>query len=113
LRKSHAIQSETGNLYNLEATPAEGAAYRLAKMDRARYPDIIIAGKNEPCYTNSSHLPVGYTNDAFETLQLQDALQCTGGTVLHLYLDERIEDAAACKRLIQRIFERYRLPYLL
>lgn len=108
------IQEETGHYYNLEATPAEGTSYRLAKNDRARYPDIITAGKETPYYTNSTQLPVGFTDDIFETLDLQDELQSlyTGGTVLHLYLGERIKDTKTTKNLIKKIFEKYRLPYI-
>ncbi len=108
------IQNETGHVFNLEATPAEGTAYRLARSDKSRYPEIIAAGNGTPYYTNSTQLPVGYTSDLFETLLLQDELQCsyTGGTVLHAYLGESIEDRALCKRLIQRVFDRFRLPYL-
>ncbi|MCK7486832.1 MAG: hypothetical protein MZU97_16000 [Bacillus subtilis] len=106
------IQEETGNYYNLEATPAEGTAYRLAKNDKQRYPDIITAGDKVPYYTNSTQLPVGYTSDIFETLDLQDELQSlyTGGTVLHLYLGERVKDTQTTKRLIQKIFTNYKLP---
>jgi len=108
------IQEETGHYYNLEATPAEGTSYRLARKDVERYPDIITAGEKVPYYTNSSQLPVAYTDDIFETLDLQDELQSlyTGGTVLHLYLGEQIKDTGAAKRLLQRIFSRYKLPYL-
>lgn len=109
------IQEETGHFYNLEASPAEGTSYRLARLDRAQYPDIFCAGTEEtPYYTNSSQLPVGFTDDIFETLELQDALQSryTGGTVLHLYLGERIPDIATAKALIRKIFTRYKLPYL-
>jgi len=108
------VQGETGHLYNLEATPAESTAYRLAQLDKARYPDIKTAGNGTPYYTNSSQLPVGYSDDVFEVLELQDELQSlyTGGTVLHLYLGERIEDTTVAKRLIQRIFTKYKLPYL-
>jgi ribonucleoside-triphosphate reductase len=108
------IQEETGNYYNLEATPAEGTAYRLAKNDKDRYPDIITSGTDVPYYTNSTQLPVGYTDDIFETLDLQDELQSmyTGGTVLHLYLGERVKDTETTKRLIRRIFEKYKLPYV-
>jgi ribonucleoside-triphosphate reductase len=107
-------QSETGHFYNLEATPAESTAYRLARLDKEKYPDIRTAGGDTPYYTNSSQLPVGYSEDIFQVLELQDELQSlyTGGTVLHLYLGESIEDTAVAKRLIRRIFERYRLPYL-
>jgi len=108
------VQTRTGHPYNLEATPAESAAYRLALLDKAKYPDIKTAGGDVPYYTNSSHLPVGYSDDVFETLNLQDQLQSlyTGGTVLHLYLGESIEDTALAKRLVQRIFTHYKLPYL-
>ncbi len=108
------IQDETGHYYNLEATPAEGTSYRLAKLDKERYPAIITAGESIPYYTNSSQLPVGYTDDIFETLDLQDELQSlyTGGTVLHLYLGEEIKDRQAAKRLLQKAFNQYKLPYL-
>ena len=100
------IQDETGNYYNLEATPAEGTSYRLARRDKETYPDIITAGEKVPYYTNSSQLPVGFTDDIFETLDLQDELQSlyTGGTVLHLYLGEEIHDTAVAKRLLQKVF---------
>ena len=108
------IQSETGHVYNLEATPAEGTSYRLARLDKARYPDIYMSGNGTPYYTNSTQLPVGYTDDIFEVLRLQDNLQSmyTGGTVLHAYLGESIEDIETCKRFIQRVFARNKLPYL-
>ncbi|MGI6326914.1 MAG: ribonucleoside triphosphate reductase [Saccharofermentanales bacterium] len=108
------IQEETGHFYNLEATPAEGTSYRLARLDLERYPDILTAGEYAPYYTNSSQLPVGYTEDIFETLDLQDELQSlyTGGTVLHLYLGERISDIAVAKKLIQKVFTHYKLPYI-
>ena len=108
------IQEETGNYYNLEATPAEGTSYRLAQKDKKKYPNIICAGDKYPYYTNSSQLPVGYTDDIFETLDLQDELQSsyTGGTVLHLYLGEEIKDIEAAKRLIQKTFTNYKLPYI-
>jgi len=108
------IQCETGHVYNLEATPAEGTSYRLARLDKARYPDIYTAGNGTPYYTNSTQLPVGYTDDIFEVLRLQDNLQSmyTGGTVLHAYLGESIEDIETCKRFIQRVFARNKLPYL-
>ena len=108
------IQEETGHYYNLEATPAEGASYRLAKLDRKKYPDIITAGERESYYTNSTQLPVGYTDDIFETMELQDELQSmyTGGTVLHLYLGESISDTEVAKRLIRKIFNQYKLPYI-
>jgi ribonucleoside-triphosphate reductase len=110
-----AFQEETGHLYNLEATPAEGTTYRFAKEDRKRYPDILQAGTDErPYYTNSSQLPVGFTDDPFEALARQEALQgkYTGGTVLHLYMAERISSAAACRKLVQRALSRFRLPYI-
>ncbi|MDP3848056.1 MAG: ribonucleoside triphosphate reductase [Pseudomonas sp.] len=109
------FQEETGHLYNLEATPAEGTTYRFAKEDRKRYPDILQAGGSDaPYYTNSSQLPVGFTDDPFEALELQDALQCkyTGGTVLHLYMAERISSTEACKNLVRNALSRFRLPYL-
>jgi ribonucleoside-triphosphate reductase len=108
------IQDETGHVYNLEATPAEGTAYRLARLDKAKYPEILAAGNGIPYYTNSTALPVGYTDDVFETLNLQDELQSlyTGGTVLHLYMGESIEDVEVAKRLIQKVFDQYKLPYL-
>ncbi|HEX4912005.1 MAG TPA: ribonucleoside triphosphate reductase [Permianibacter sp.] len=108
-------QERTGNLYNLEATPAEGTTYRFAKEDQKRFPDILQAGsRQQPYYTNSSQLPVGFTNDAFEALVRQDALQCkyTGGTVLHLYMSEKISSADACKKLVRRSLENFRLPYI-
>lgn len=108
------IQDETGNYYNLEATPAEGTSYRLAKKDKERYADIITAGETVPYYTNSSQLPVGFTDDIFETLDLQDELQSlyTGGTVLHLYLGEEIKERESAKRLIKKAFTNYKLPYI-
>ncbi|MDD2418265.1 MAG: ribonucleoside triphosphate reductase [Oscillospiraceae bacterium] len=108
------IQNETGNYYNLEATPAEGTSYRLAKRDKETFPDIITAGEKVPYYTNSSQLPVGFTDDIFETLELQDELQSlyTGGTVLHLYLGEEIRDREVAKRLIKKAFTKYKLPYI-
>lgn len=108
-------QTETGNFYNLEATPAESTAYRLALKDKELYPDIIAAGtKNLPYYTNSSQLPVGYTTDAFKALKLQDDIQCkyTGGTVLHLFLGEQISDIQTVKILVKKVFENFRLPYI-
>jgi len=109
------FQEETGHLYNLEATPAEGTTYRFAKEDRKRFPDILQAGSAEaPYYTNSSQLPVGFTDDPFEALALQDELQTkyTGGTVLHLYMAEQISSAQACKNLVRKALGRFRLPYL-
>ncbi len=113
--KMIAFQEETGHLYNLEATPAEGTTYRFAKEDLRRYPDILHAGTEDmPYYTNSSQLPVGYTDDPFEALEKQEPLQkkYTGGTVLHLYLPERISSTSACKRLVRRSLERFGLPYI-
>lgn len=109
-----AYQEETGNLYNLEATPAEGASYRLARLDKEKYPDIIAAGKSEPYYTNSTQLPVGFTDDLFEALDLQDDLQSayTGGTVFHAFLGERIVNIETIKVLIKKIFTKHRLPYI-
>ncbi len=109
------FQEETGHMYNLEATPAEGTTYRFAREDRRRYPDIIQAGTPaEPYYTNSSQLPVGYTTDPFQALAEQEELQkkYTGGTVLHLYMGERISNAEACKQLVKRSLENFRLPYI-
>lgn len=109
------FQEQTGHLYNLEATPAEGTTYRFAKEDKKRFPDILQAGTvDQPYYTNSSQLPVGHTDDPFEALQLQDELQTryTGGTVLHLYMRERISSAEACKQLVKTALTRFRLPYL-
>jgi ribonucleoside-triphosphate reductase len=109
-----SYQKKSGNYYNLEATPAEGTSYRLAQKDKELYPAIITAGSDVPYYTNSSQLPVGYTDDLFETLDLQDELQCqyTGGTVLHLYLGERIESIEIAKRLLKTVFANYKLPYV-
>ena len=113
-------QEETGNLYNLEATPGEGTSYRLAIKDRKKYPDMIFAngqvGENEkiePYYTNSTQLPVNHTEDFFEALDLQESLQTkyTGGTVLHGFMGERIQDAETTKKLVKTISEKYALPY--
>jgi len=108
-------QTETGNIYNLEATPAESTAYRLAQKDKEQFTDIITAGtKKTPYYTNSSQLPVNYTDDIFEALNLQDDIQCkyTGGTVLHLFLGERVSDIQTVKDLVKKVFEKYKLPYI-
>ena len=108
-------QKDTGNIYNLEATPAESTSYRLAQKDKVKYPDIVTAGiKNVPYYTNSTHLPVNYTDDIFEALRLQDDLQSkyTGGTVLHFFLGERIADPKSIPNLIKTTFEKFRLPYV-
>lgn len=108
-------QEEYGDLYNLEATPAESTSYRLAKHDRELYPEIITAteGEKTPYYTNSSHLPVGYTQDVFEALDVQDKLQTlyTSGTVFHTFLGERLEDWNATAKLVRTIAENYKLPY--
>ena len=103
-----------GDLYNLEATPAESTAFRLAKHDRKRYPDIVCASDGEtPYYTNSSHLPVGYTEDVFSALDIQDELQTlyTSGTVFHAYLGEKLPDWKAAANIVRKIAENYRLPY--
>jgi len=116
-------QEETGNIFNLEATPAEGASYRLSRIDKAQYPDIRIYNQEkynggrrrnvEPYYTNSTQLPVGYTSDVFEALDLQDSLQSkyTGGTVLHIFLGEDSPSPEATKKLIRKVAENYSLPY--
>ncbi|EHQ52575.1 anaerobic ribonucleoside triphosphate reductase [Ectothiorhodospira sp. PHS-1] len=109
------FQEETGNMYNLEATPAEGTTYRFAREDQKRYPGIIQSGTPDaPYYTNSSQLPVGFTADPFEALSRQEALQTryTGGTVLHLYMGEQISSPEACKRLVRRALENFRQPYI-
>jgi ribonucleoside-triphosphate reductase len=110
-----AFQEETGNLYNLEATPAEGATYRFAKEDQKRFPGILQAGTVEaPFYTNSSQVPVGYSDDVFQVLKLQDNLQTkyTGGTVLHCYMTERISSPEACRELVRKVLTNFRLPYI-
>ncbi len=109
------FQEATGHMYNLEATPAEGTTYRFAKEDRARWPDILQAGTPDmPYYTNSSQLPVGFTDDPFEALERQDELQrkYTGGTVLHLYMTEPLSTADACRELVRRALGRFSLPYI-
>ncbi len=108
-------QRETGNIYNLEATPAESTSYRLCLKDKAKYPDIAAAGtKKSPYYTNSSQLPVNFTDDVFEALKLQDDIQCryNGGTVQHLFLGERLSDTASVKALVKKVFEKFKLPYI-
>ena len=108
-------QEQTGNLYNLEATPAEGTTYRFAREDRRRYPQILQAGTEDaPYYTNSTQLPVGFTDDPFEALIRQDELQTryTGGTVLHLYMRERLSSATTCRQLVKTALSRFRLPYI-
>ncbi len=119
-RKLTEFQEETGNSYNLEATPAEGTSYRLARIDKDRFPGIICANDvqyrtldAEPFYTNSTQLPVDFTDDMFEVLDHQDTVQqrYTGGTVLHLFIGEKIEDTGALKRLVKTVCEQYHLPY--
>ena len=113
------FQEETGNNYNLEATPAESTSYRLAMIDKKKYPDIICANEQafkngaEPFYTNSSQLPVNYTDDIFEALDLQEELQIkyTGGTVMHIFVGERIGDSDAVKNLVRKVCTNYRIPY--
>jgi len=111
--KLQAFQAETGHMYNLEATPAEGTSYRFAKHDQKNCNGIIQSGKEAPFYTNSSQLPVDYTDDIFEALDHQDELQCkyTGGTVLHGFLGEKISSPEACKKLVRKIASNYHLPY--
>ena len=107
------FQEETGNLYNLEATPGEGASYRMAKLDKTRFPQMITSGKEEPYYTNSTQLPVDTGTDLFESLSLQDELQrqYTGGTVFHCFLGERIDDPAMARNLIMKVAQSFALPY--
>ena len=107
------FQEETGNLYNLEATPAESTSYRLAKMDKVRFEDIETAGEDTPYYTNSCHMPVGFTDDIFEALEVQEVLQTkfTGGTVFHTFLGEKISDWETTKNLVKKIAENFRVPY--
>ncbi len=113
--KIRSFQEQTGNLYNLEATPAEGTTYRFAKEDKKRYADIIQAGFDKNIYyTNSTQLPANFGSDPFEALAMQDELQSsyTGGTVLHLYMKERISSAQACKQLVKSVVQNYKLPYI-
>jgi ribonucleoside-triphosphate reductase len=114
------LQEDSGSLFNLEATPGEGTSFRLAMLDKKKFPDIISANESDasdrstsPYYTNSSQLPVGFTEDLFETLRLQDGLQSkyTGGTVLHIFLGEQVKDIAVIKALVRKIAANYRLPY--
>ncbi len=107
------FQKETGNLYNLEATPAESAAYRLAKMDKKYCPDIITAGEKEPYLTNSTQLPVDYSEDAIQAVEHQTDIQplYTGGTIFHTFLGEKMSSGEACKNLVKKIAENTRLPY--
>jgi ribonucleoside-triphosphate reductase len=112
-------QEESGDIFNLEATPAEGTSYRLAMLDKRQYPAILCANEADvqngaaPYYTNSTQLPVNYSDDIFETLMLQDNLQAkyTGGTVLHVFLGESVSDTRTIKSLIRKISANYRLPY--
>jgi len=115
------FQKETGNNYNLESTPAEGTSYRLAQMDKKRYPEIVCANeenvrkrKAEPFYTNSSQLPVNFTDDIFDAIDLQDDIQSqyTGGTVFHIYAGESASDPRAVKTLVKKVCENYHLPYI-
>ena len=109
------FQEETGNLYNLEATPAEGTTYRFAKEDKKRFPNIFQAGQDDNIYyTNSSQIPADHTEDPFEALFLQDELQCkyTGGTVLHLYMSEKMSSPEACKQFVKKVVSSFRLPYI-
>ncbi len=107
------FQEETRHMYNLEATPAEGTSYRLALKDKKEFGDIVTSGKDEPYYTNSSQLPVDFSDDIFEVLEHQDELQTsyTGGTVVHLFVGEKIESGEVCERLVRKITDRYHLPY--
>ena len=111
--KLSEYQEKTGDLFNLEATPAESTSYRLAKHDKETYPDIITSGEDDPYYTNSTQLPVNYTTDIFEALDHQDALQVlyTGGTVFHGFIGEAIDDWNSCKNLVKSIAYNYKLPY--
>jgi len=124
-----SFQEETGNNYNLEATPAEGTSYRLARLDKAKFPEIRVANelaynqgvrsditedrKIEPFYTNSSQLPVNYTDDVFEVLDIQDPIQTkyTGGTVIHIFCGEQINEIESMKNLVKKICSNYHLPY--
>jgi len=117
--KMKEFQEQTGNNYNLEATPAEGVSYRLARLDKDNLADIVCANESEyqngkePFYTNSTHLPVGYSDDIFEVLDAQDELQSryTGGTVLHGFVGEKIDDTESLKALIKTVCHKYKLPY--
>ena len=114
-QRLRAYQEKSGTLYNLEASPAEGATYRFAREDHKRFPDILQAGSFPNIYyTNSSQISVGYTDDPFEALDLQNKLQCkyTGGTVLHLFMNERLESADSCRQLIKTVLENYQIPYI-
>ena len=114
-KKLIKFQQETGNIYNLEATPSESTSYRLCQKDKEKYPEIISAGKkNVSYYTNSTMLPVGYTDDVFKALKLQDEIQCkyTGGVVMHIFLGERLSDVNTVKTLVRKVFENFSLPYI-
>jgi len=106
-------QETTGELFNLEATPAESTSYRLAKHDKKTYPDIITSGEEEPFYTNSSQLPVDYTADVFEALDHQESLQTkyTGGTMFHVFMGEAVRDWKTCRDLVRSIASSYRIPF--
>jgi ribonucleoside-triphosphate reductase len=109
------FQKETGHLYNLEATPAEGATTRFARADKEKFPGIIQAGTEDaPYYTNSSQLPVGFTDDPVTALDLQDKLQTkyTGGTVLHLYMASKLPNGDTCKKFVKKVLTNYNLPYI-
>ncbi len=107
------FQEETGDLFNLEATPAESTSYRLAKFDKEKFPEIVTSGTKEPYYTNSTQLPVNHTDDIFEALDLQEKIQAayTGGTVFHTFIGEAINDWKACRNLVKTIANNYRIPY--
>ena len=107
------FQEETGDLFNLEATPAESTSYRLARHDKEQFPDIITSGNSEPFYTNSSQLPVDYTADVFEALDHQEALQTkyTGGTMFHVFMGEALKDWKSCADLVRTISHKYRIPF--
>ena len=106
-------QEETGDLFNLEATPAESTSYRLARHDKEQFPDIISSGDADPFYTNSTWLPVDYTADVFEALDHQESLQSkyTGGTVIHIFMGEAIKDWQACRDLVKAVASNYKIPY--
>ena len=113
--KMQDYQEQTGDLFNLEATPAESTSYRLARHDKEQFPDIITSGTNEPFYTNSSQLPVDYTADVFEALDHQEALQTkyTGGTMFHVYMGEALKDWKSCADLVRTISHKYRIPFFI
>ena len=111
--KIKEFQAETENLYNLEATPAESTSYRLARLDKEMYSEIFTSGSDEPYLTNSTQLPVGYTEDAIEAIEQQNKIQplYTGGTMFHTFLGEKLTDGESCKRLVKKIAYNTRLPY--